>query len=371
MRIGLIFQHFGGYHLARLRGAADAAFARGWKVEGIELRQAAAEHPWGSITPDDDLELHSLLGGEAMLPAFLEDQRFDALAIPGWGFSSSRTALAWCRRNRKPAILMSESKADDEPRKWWKEWLKSRLVRRFSSALVGARSHEDYLVKLGMKRDRIFRAYDVVDNDFFANGADAARSDPAAARSRNPKIPQRPFFLSASRFIERKNLENLLRAYAEYLKQAGEDYWELVLTGSGRLESRLFVIARDLGLEGRISFPGFAKYEEMPAWYGLAGAFVHPAEVEQWGLVVNEAMAAGAPVIVSRTCGCFPELVEEGRTGFGFDPGSVPELAERLSFVANGSQSEIAAAARRLVTAEFGPAQFGGGLVAAVESAVG
>ncbi|MEM7015378.1 MAG: glycosyltransferase family 1 protein, partial [Verrucomicrobiota bacterium] len=180
-------------------------------VEGIELVQAAEEHPWGSIVTNDDLTLHTLSDGEGMLGAFLQDQNYDALAIPGWGFSYSRKALAWCRKNRKPAILMSESKFSDEPRSHWKEWLKGRIVRQFSGALVGAQSHEDYLVKLGMPTNRIFRGYDIVDNEYFANGADAARSDPAAARHKSPSIPQRPYFLSASRFIERKNITTLVR----------------------------------------------------------------------------------------------------------------------------------------------------------------
>ncbi|MFT5470186.1 MAG: 1,2-diacylglycerol 3-alpha-glucosyltransferase [Verrucomicrobiales bacterium] len=370
MRIGLIFHNFGGYHVARLRGAAQVARERGWTIEGIEIEQSTTEHPWGAIVADDELVKHTVEPGDAKLSRFLSDQNFDALAIPGWGFSYSRKALAWCRRNRKPAVLMSESKFNDEPRSWWKEWLKSGLVRQFSSAIVGAQAHEDYLVRLGMERSSIHRGYDIVDNDYFAKGADEARENPATARARTPAIPGRPFFLSASRFIERKNLETLLYAYAEYLNQAGDDYWELILAGSGQTEPRLFVLARELKLEGKISFPGFISYKEMPAWYGLAGGFVHPARAEQWGLVVNEAMAAGLPVAVSRTCGCFPELIDEGKTGYGFNPGSVSELAELLIKIAKNDQFTMALAGRRHVADKFGPHHFGKGLLKAVEASI-
>src|SRR5208337_5127598 len=73
--------------------------------------------------------------------------------------------------------------------------------------------------------------------------------------------------------------------------------------------------------------PGFKQYEELPAYYGLAGAFVHASTAEQWGLVANEAMASGLPVLVSNRCGCATELVEEGRNGFAFDPENVEQLA--------------------------------------------
>ena len=68
-----------------------------------------------------------------------------------------------------------------------------------------------------------------------------------------------------------------------------------------------------LGLDNDVIFPGFIQYDELPAYYGLAKAFIHASTVEQWGLVVNEALAAGLPVLVSERCGCAPDLVREGR----------------------------------------------------------
>ena len=65
-------------------------------------------------------------------------------------------------------------------------------------------------------------------------------------------------------------------------------------------------------------------------YFAHASCFVHASIQEQWGLVVNEAMAAGLPVMVSNRCGCFDELVVEGKTGFGFDPSKVSELANLM-----------------------------------------
>jgi len=117
----------------------------------------------------------------AKTESVLNEIRPDAVAIPGWGFAYSRAALRWCRRRDATAILMSESKHDDEPRTLWKEFFKSHLyVRKFDSALVGATAHRDYLVELGLPNARIFTGYDVVDNEYFAR---AAAGGPGSSRT--------------------------------------------------------------------------------------------------------------------------------------------------------------------------------------------
>jgi glycosyltransferase involved in cell wall biosynthesis len=79
-----------------------------------------------------------------------------------------------------------------------------------------------------------------------------------------------------------------------------------------------------------VVFPGFRQIGELPGFYAGAGAFVHPALEEPWGLVINEAMASGLPVLSSRNVGAAEELVVEGKTGYLFDPNSVEEIASAL-----------------------------------------
>ena len=102
----------------------------------------------------------------------------------------------------------------------------------------------------------------------------------------------------------------------------------------------------------------------MPAYYGLASAFVHASTTEQWGLVVNEAMASGLPVLVSNRCGCAPDLVQEGVNGFTFDPYNVEQLAQlmlKISAFQTFSLSTFGAASRRII-ADWGPERFASGL---------
>ncbi|HEY4757559.1 MAG TPA: glycosyltransferase, partial [Chthoniobacterales bacterium] len=119
-----------------------------------------------------------------------------------------------------------------------------------------------------------------------------------------------------------------------------------------------------------VHLPGFKAYDELPVYYALANAFVHASTSEQWGLVVNEAVASGLPVIVSNRCGCAPELVNDN--GVTFDPSNEDELAARLLGIASLPDQER----KRLgensyrIAAKFAPERFGEGLQSAATLAM-
>ena len=145
-----------------------------------------------------------------------------------------------------------------------------------------------------------------------------------------------------------------------------------MLLGDGPLRSSILNLRSSLGLDACVHLPiAFKQYDELPVYYGLASAFVHASITEQWGLVVNEAMASGLPVLVSNHCGCAADLVQEGVNGFTFDPYNVEQLAQfmfKLSTL-NPQPSTLGAASRRII-ANWGPGRFAAGLQAAVEKAV-
>ncbi|MFM8717200.1 MAG: glycosyl transferase family 1, partial [Spartobacteria bacterium] len=99
----------------------------------------------------------------------------DAMAIAGWGTVDARVCLDWCKQNDAKAIVMSETRAEDGRRVWWKEWVKSRIVRRFDAALCGGESHQRYLVQLGMPEERVACGDNVVANEFLATPKKSGR----------------------------------------------------------------------------------------------------------------------------------------------------------------------------------------------------
>jgi glycosyltransferase involved in cell wall biosynthesis len=266
-------------------------------------------------------------------------------------------------------VCLSESTAWDETPSAWKTWIKRRLIALFSSALVGGTLHRECLAALGLPASHIFLGYDAVDNDYFAARSDEIRAESGAARERL-RLP-RDYFLASARFVPKKNLGRLLDAYARYRLRRGEGAWPLVLLGDGALRPALERQVRELGLDAAVTMPGFRQYGDLPAYYALAGAFVHASTVEPWGLVVNEAMSSGLPVLVSDRCGCVPELVADGENGFRFDPLDVETLAGLLAKVSAPDFARAAFGRRsREIVSAWGPERFSRGLGEAVDAAL-
>jgi 1,2-diacylglycerol 3-alpha-glucosyltransferase len=376
----VIFDRFGPYHIARLKAAGERL-----SVTAIEVAATTSEYAWDEVTAETVFEkvtLFSRTEGDSskQRPAEVGGRMCKALTaanpecvfVPGWATVAARSALKWCVENDRPAILMSESTAFDAERKWHREAVKRRLVALFSAALVGGTAHIEYLEKLGLERGRVFTGYDVVDNAFFER---AAREVLGRNEKANNGLPEN-YFLASGRFVEKKNLQTLIRAYAEYRQKTeiagqGSAPWDLVILGDGPLKADLHRLTLDLGVQQSVRMPGFKQYAELPEYYAWARAFIHASTSEQWGLVVNEAMACGLPVLVSNRCGCAADLVSENKNGFTFDPGSTESLAMRLQEMARLSPDrlwEMGDASREII-AQFTPQKFAEGAGAALEAA--
>ena len=374
--VALAFHRFGPYHRARL----EAVRARSARVQSLEFSSVDETYAWErvriaggmhvSVFADADVDRKSSREVAQRVSQALDRLRPAVLAIPGWSHPAALSGLAWSLRNARSAVLMSESTAGDEPRRPWREWIKRRVVRLFAAALVGGGPQAAYVGALGMPEEAIFPGYDAVDNAYFETRAATTRAQAERLRSELDLPPA--FFLASCRFVPRKNLSRLIEAFARYRARAGQQGWGLVLLGSGVLASRIEAQVRELGLAGAVRLPGFIQYEALPSYYGLAGAFVHASTSEQWGLVVNEAMASGLPVLVSERCGCAPDLVEDGVNGFTFDPHDVEELAglmQRVAAMTDQRRLAMGRAGQRIV-ADWGPERFADGLMRAVQVAM-
>jgi glycosyltransferase involved in cell wall biosynthesis len=356
-------------------------------VTALELNATSADYLWRtdvSHTPfarrtvfSSPSQLQQNSGARlAALNRALEETKPQVLAVPGWSGWHAFAAVDWCLAKGVPVVLMSESTATDEPRTAWKESVKRRYVRLCSTALVGGERHAQYLIQLGMPAERIFDGYDVVDNRYFADASKRIRAIASDWR-RQLALPAK-YFLASARFIEKKNLATLLRAYAKYRtaitteSTSKDQAWDLVLLGDGPLQGSLLSLREQLSLVESVHLPGFRQYDELPVYYALAGAFIHASVVEPWGLVVNEALACGLPVLVSDRCGCTPTLVRDGRNGRAFDPYNADAIANCLLDMTRSSAESRQEMGHRSqqVAAEFGTDRFATGLQAASVAAL-
>ena len=371
IKVAILFSNYGPYHIARLESLDHDCYKKSIQPIGIELSRSEQKYPWQSQLDEIELPIISIIKNTS-----LEKTKFGVLirklltnlkkvdpailAISGYFDPSMLMALVWCRLCGKPAILFSETTEHDFTRVWWKEKIKSLIIRQFQAALVGGKPHKNYLIKLGMPQEAIFTGYDIVGNQAF-----------------NPEKIQhyvrplnKPFFLAINRFIEKKNIPFLIDAYAKYRQEMGNVAWDLVLCGDGELRSQIEQQIKDLNLEQFVHLPGFLQQEEMLPYFAHASCFVHASTTEQWGLVVNEAMAAGLPVLVSERCGCFDDLVIEGVNGFGFDPYDSEQLTKlMLKISSNDCDREKMGQAALKHIDKYSPDYFAQGFVRAVEYA--
>lgn len=384
MRAVIIFDNFGPYHKARLE-----AGARLCDLLGVQVNASSAEYAWAggggetgfrTVTLFNNQTSQTNRGSEMMkcVAAVLADFKPAVVFLPGWSSAAAFAALRWCLSNRACCVMMSESTAFDERRVFWKEWVKRRVVGLCSAALVGGQPQAAYLERLGVPRDRIFQGYDAVDNDYFVRGAEEAGAQASVMRNRHG-LPEN-YFLASARFIEKKNLSRLVEAYARYrelacnsaLRVPHSAIWNLVLLGDGPLRKTLNSQISTLNLQGHVLMPGFKQYFELSIYYGLASAFVHASTTEQWGLVVNEAMASGLPVLVSNRCGCAIDLVKDGVNGFRFDPHCSETLAQEMLNLFKLPPSQLAAMGKesQRIISEWGPRRFGEGFKQAAQVAI-
>lgn len=366
----LAFQRFGPYHHARLR-----AVAARMPVVGLELG-TVDDYAWRYERSSEDVPFVTAFHGENpdhvsprrlvnRLCEILEAYRPSVVAVPGWGQRCALALLAAAQRVGAPTVLMSDSTRDDARRTIAIEAIKARVLQQFTAAFVAGTRHQDYLIKLGFPKSRIATGYDVIDNAHF-NRLDLDPSDVAD----HPFASPARCFLSVSRFLPRKNLIGLIDAYDRYAVAAGSAAWRLRIVGDGP-EREPLIAARDAAANAAgIVIDGFLQYEELPAAYAAASCFVLPSLSDQWGLVVNEAMAAGLPVLVSNRCGCAPDLVADGINGFVFDPEDVDGLARLMARIAGGDVDlDAFGAASRRIIAQWDLPRFAEGFEEAARSA--
>lgn len=326
----------GPYHFPRMRELA--------LLPGVELlvveKSSLDDHYWERAEKADVFKLVTLSSeprGESVPNILAQYEstllRFqpEVICINGYADPTARPTFEFAKRNPKCFVLLwSETTAFDHKRQWWRERLKSYMLRACDGALVAGSPHRKYLQNLGMSGERICTVGGCVDNDYFRGGTDRARENPQ--QRRNLGLPEN-FFLYVGRFISVKNIRVLLRAFQKYRNRSGR--WSLVLVGTGEEESQLRELAEAQDIRA-VHFVGLKQLPELVKYYAYASCFVLPSISEPWGLVVNEAMASGLPVLVSNRCGCAADLVEDGSNGFLFDPEDTDEITNAMERISSG-----------------------------------
>jgi glycosyltransferase involved in cell wall biosynthesis len=358
----LLFANFGLYHNARLNALKEVCpthaieFAAVQNLYGWQVNKETTNFTTLYDGAIEQASIREVLNSCVRLWKTMEGLSPSHVFVPGYVDVRAVVAAVWARLHRAQSILMYESTERDRVRTASTEFLKRLLIRLlFSHGFVGGTRTRQYLEKLKFPPSKLVQKYDIVDNDFFTVGCSQCRN---SSKREDWGLPTN-YFLFVARLAEEKNAAGLLEAFTTYRREGGA--WELVLVGRGGEEANLKSMAAASGFEHVIHFAGFKNAEELWPFYAFANCFVLPSKAEPWGLVVNEAMASGLPVLVSDACGCAPDLVHEGKNGFSFNPcdsSQLTRLLHRLSTLTFEERTAMGNASREII-ARFAPSDWG------------
>lgn len=241
----------------------------------------------------------------------------DVVITGGCGLGSLQSAAYCLRQTRCPLVLWATLSDHTEAGRGRLRGVARRwLFGRAAAVLVNGESGRRYVERLGCDPGKVTKVpYTVPISDFRCNDA-------------KPSYAQARRLLYVGQLIERKGILPFVKSLGLFCNNNPTVPVELSIAGAGPLEQHLKT--QTLGGRGTIRFLGAVSYDSLPAVYAGADVFVFPTLADEWGVVVNEAMASGLPVLGSIYSQAIEELVEDGVTGWVFRPDHPDEAMSQL-----------------------------------------
>jgi len=324
-----VWANFGPYHVDRLEATAEA-LKDTHRVIGIELAGTSQTYLWARaekvsgferITLFPDREAESLSAWHTFIALAKACSKIKARHVFLCHYEHINIGAIACLQRflGRRTYAMIDSKFDDKPRFLWREMIKKIFLLPYNGALVSGERTRDYLRFFGFDPKVIHFGYDTVSIDRIRR---LAGSPPAPG---GVGFNNRHFTIIA-RLVPKKNVATALVAYAEYCKLTGSKVRELHICGSGELEGELRAHVKRLGVDGVI-FRGFVQSTEVARVLATTLALILPSTEDQWGLVVNEALAMGVPILCSLNVGARDSLIRTAVNGYIFEPDNPAGLA--------------------------------------------
>ncbi len=325
----LIWDRMGDYHRARwnsLKNQYD-----GGEVYAADLGKGDLLYQWEGIEDKghfclsqksvEDFDLFKRLGKFCKI---LIRHKIGYIAQSGYGKLEYVLFIVIAKLLGRKVILFAES------------WYAGSRIHDFSKGLFlkllvdkffvsGSRAKNHFVERLGIQEGRIFMGYSAIDNTHFSNDNNNDNKPSSNGIDLNA-MSLEPYLLCVARYSPEKNLFNLISAFKN---SKAKDTWNLIIIGDGPQKPELAKLVEDTK---NIHLVPWQSYEDLPAWYAKAEGFILPSSFEPWGLVVNEAMAANLPVLLSKDCGCQSDLIED-QNEFVFDCNNISDIIGRIDYL--------------------------------------
>jgi len=258
----------------------------------------------------------------------------DIILIGGYEMPSYIILTLMCKLYDKKSVLIFDGISLDKIKynKFsLKQNYKKSIIKRFDYYFVNGKVSKRYFMELyNVKEDKIYNQFLTVDVIAIKEHR-MLEEDKARYRLKNNIAISEKIIIYSGRLVKIKRVDLIIKAISLLDEK---DKYRLVVLGDGIERDNLLALAK--GENVKLTIMGFiSNQEELFYRYNLGDLLILPSEIEPWGLVVNEAMAAGLPVIVSDNCGCKMDLVNEGVNGYTFKKGDEIDLSSKIKLIFN------------------------------------
>lgn len=329
-KVVIIHTDFRIYWPARIYALQQLLHQKNIKLDVIEIAGKGSPYSfskkntdyaidnWNILFPNSNMEDLSISLVKKAVLKKLDEINPDVVIAGAIAFPSGAISILWCKRNKKKVIIFDDAKIYDVKRGGLVNFIKSRIYKNVDAILYPAKEWDETGFYWGFKKEQIFYGVDVIDNDFWS-------------------LPYMNFnydnyFLFVGRQIEVKNLFFLLNTYLFYTKEV-ENPYKLILVGNGPLREKIELFIRNNKLENFVVLLDFVQQKDLIPIYKNAKAFILPSFSETWGLVINESLSCGCPVLASEKCGATSCLIEDGVNGYSFDPYNDQDLLDKMLLI--------------------------------------
>jgi glycosyltransferase involved in cell wall biosynthesis len=260
-----------------------------------------------------------------IIPIILRKQ-FDVVIIGGSSDFTTQIAFILSKLVGTPIILWSEG-IDNSKGRIGKmvSPIFNYIIKHSNAIIIPGTVSKDYHMRVGAPQNNIFIAPNIVDNDYFITQSAFFKQTKVQIK-KEMKVEEKKIIIFVGQLIKRKGIDNLIQAVNK-LNKTGDII--LLIVGNGPLRSELEDICKVLKNQN-VFFTGWIDENEKVKYYSIADIFVLPTLFDVWGLVVNEAMCCGLPVITTTTAGCAFDMVFDGENGFVVKPDDNNELAKAI-----------------------------------------
>ena len=264
------------------------------------------------------------------LAKFIARNKFDVIVLTNYASPATIKAILYCKRHKVKYCIESDGgfyKKD----KLLKAIIKKYLLCSAIAHLTTCDEHIKYLKSIGVETERIYKyPFTSVDNIYIDNAQNLLKVD-KQSRKEQLGISEEKVVISVGQFIPRKGFDVLLESCKNLSDKIG------VYVIGGEPTDEYIEVTRKLNLKN-VHFVGFKTKDELSEYYAAADVYVMPTREDIWGLVINEAMAFGLPVVSTNACIAALEMVRNGENGYIVPTDNPDQLSEAIKGVLNSDK---------------------------------